>query len=246
MTVELTIFDHVVAGIMVLAMPPIGIRQFRQLKARVASGHPDPRVGWYRLETFIQWAFTAAVLAMWFIAGRSAEAIGLGTETGLAFWIGAALAVLGVVFLVLQSRYFTGSDERLDSCRPQIEPLRPLIPHNRREARWFAGVSVTAGCCEELLCRGFLMAYIGALWGLWPAVLLSSLVFGLWHAYQGAPGVAKSGAIGLVLAGLYVLSGSLWAPMLLHGVIDLTAGHLGRRVVERMPAAPLVSEAAEA
>jgi membrane protease YdiL (CAAX protease family) len=103
---------------------------------------------------------------------------------------------------------------------------------------------VTAGLCEELLYRGFLMAYIGALWGFWPAVILSSLVFGLGHAYQGTSGIATTGTIGLILAGLFVLTGSLWVPMLLHAATDLFAGSLGRRVVERIPSTPLVSEAA--
>ena len=59
-----------------------------------------------------------------------------------------------------------------------------------------------------------------------PAVVLSSIVFGLGHAYQGPVGMGKTALVGLVLALLTVFSGSLFVPMLLHTVIDLTSGRM--------------------
>ena len=48
--------------------------------------------------------------------------------------------------------------------------------------------------------------------GTWPAVALSSLIFGLGHAYQGPAGMGKTGLVGLVMALLTVASGSLVHP----------------------------------
>lgn len=83
--------------------------------------------------------------------------------------------------------------------------------------------------------RGYLMAYIDHFFGLAAAVVVSSLVFGLGHLYQGLPGVLKTTVVGLVVAGLYVLSGSLWLPMLLHAFVDLNAGFLSRTVHDEQP-----------
>jgi membrane protease YdiL (CAAX protease family) len=87
-------------------------------------------------------------------------------------------------------------------------------------------VSVTAGVCEEILYRGILMGVLTPVVGLWPAVGLSSVIFGLGHAYQGFPGIVKTTLVGFVLALLTVFSGSLLAAMILHAVIDLTSGRM--------------------
>jgi membrane protease YdiL (CAAX protease family) len=90
---------------------------------------------------------------------------------------------------------------------------------------------VSAGICEELIYRGFLLGVLSALGGAWLGVLISSLIFGLAHSYQGPAGIAKTAGVGLVMAGLTVLTGSLWAAIFLHIVIDITSGLIAQRVV---------------
>ena len=60
------------------------------------------------------------------------------------------------------------------------------------------------------------------------AALLSSLAFGLGHAYQGPKGTLQTGLFGLAMAGLYLLTGSIWLSMVLHAVIDMVSGGIGR------------------
>ena len=71
---------------------------------------------------------------------------------------------------------------------------------------------------------------------LWLAVVLSSIAFGFGHMYQGKIGIVKTGGIGLALAGLYVLTGSLWAPMVLHAFVDVNSGFVGRKAMSHAPA----------
>ena len=119
--------------------------------------------------------------------------------------------------------------------RAEFRSLRAMLPDNDRETRWFNGLSVTAGICEEIIYRGFLIAYFTAFTGLIPALLLSSFVFGLAHAYQGWRGIVKVSVVGLAMGGVYLLTGSLWAPIVLHAVLDVTSGIIGRRVMEGAP-----------
>ncbi len=63
------------------------------------------------------------------------------------------------------------------------------------------------------------------------------MAFGLGHLYQGAAGVVKTGVSGLLAGLLYLLTGSLWIPMLLHAAVDLHAGALGYLAASRPPAA---------
>jgi membrane protease YdiL (CAAX protease family) len=77
----------------------------------------------------------------------------------------------------------------------------------------------------------FLHAWCASFIGAWPAVLGTSIAFGLGHAYQGRAGIARTGGLGLVLSVLAYLSATIWGPMLLHAAIDLNSGWLGRRAL---------------
>jgi membrane protease YdiL (CAAX protease family) len=99
-----------------------------------------------------------------------------------------------------------------------------LFPATRAERRWWVLVGLTAGICEEALFRGFLLHYLHTSpWrlNLTLALLLSALIFGLQHLYQGVQGVIVSAVLGALFGLLFLLSGSLLLPMLLHAALDL-------------------------
>jgi len=73
--------------------------------------------------------------------------------------------------------------------------------------------------------------------GAWPAVFLGALIFGVGHLYQGPAGVMKTGATGLLMGILYVGTGSLLFPMILHAAVDLHGGAMARRVLGSVPSA---------
>lgn len=86
---------------------------------------------------------------------------------------------------------------------------------------------------EELVARGALLARSQALLGgIWLPVLLSSLLFGLGHAYQGWVGVLQTTLAGVVLARLTLYWGTLWPAILAHtalntlSILALTEGWL--------------------
>jgi membrane protease YdiL (CAAX protease family) len=138
--------------------------------------------------------------------------------------IGAGVAFL--VFILLQMTTVLRNPEKLEQVRQQSGELCGIAPQSPTERRAFFLVCLTAGICEEILCRGLLITVLAQAVGTWPAVVLSTAIFGLGHAYQGWKGIGKTAAAGLVLALLAVGSGSLYIPMLLHVVGDLTSGHM--------------------
>jgi membrane protease YdiL (CAAX protease family) len=122
--------------------------------------------------------------------------------------------------VVLVSRSATAREKML---RP-FKRLAFILPVTQQERAWFALVSVTAGICEETLYRGFLIRYLSNdPWhaGLWIAVAIASISFGLAHGYQGLSGIIATALLGTVMAVLFLASGSLWLPMALHAIIDL-------------------------
>lgn len=108
----------------------------------------------------------------------------------------------------------------------QCDAVDYLLPRTNAEMMLFAGVAVSAGICEEIIYRGFLIRYLQAApFGLavGSSLLLSAALFGLAHAGQGAKGMVSAALGGLLLGGIYVASGSLVLPILLHVAMDLRA-----------------------
>ena len=102
-------------------------------------------------------------------------------------------------------------------------------PHLKEILTSLALVWTFAAFGEELGYRGYLitraadignrskLAYV-------IAMLYVAVLFGFGHWYKGPAGVVDSAYSGLVLGGVYLLSGrNLWAPILAHGLSDTFA-----------------------
>lgn len=102
------------------------------------------------------------------------------------------------------------------------EPVIPLFGEGlgALASLLFVGGFV-APLLEEVLFRGFLFAGLIRPGGLWKAILLSAAIFGAIHLQPLAfPALFWLGAL---LALLYHRTGSLWAPILMHTIINSTA-----------------------
>ena len=113
---------------------------------------------------------------------------------------------------------------------PEPQHVSSLInglAHNWKFAlRNLVIIWIFAGFAEELGYRGYLLnraadlgshskfAYVAAM-------LFVAVLFGFGHFYKGPAGIVDSTYSGLVLGGVYLLSGrNLWAAILAHGISD--------------------------
>jgi len=134
----------------------------------------------------------------------------------------AFAACLGVNMLFIQVLYgmapriVESHSERLGNVVQQLSgglPLPVLLM-----------VLGFVGVYEELFARGLLLARCRLLLGgTWAPVLVSSLLFGLGHLYQGWVGVAQTTLIGIVLALAVLRWGSLWPAILAHALLDVAS-----------------------
>jgi membrane protease YdiL (CAAX protease family) len=220
------IFYLSVLLILLVGVPLLGIWDFRRLLRWNGEGLPDARLKSYNWVLVMEWGLTAGLLSWWFLAGRDWGSLGLVSAYYGWRWLALGLSLGTVVILIWQMVSVMKSPDQMEELRVKMGDLRALAPVTPRENRVFAMVSVTAGVCEEILYRGILLAVLTPVVGLWPAVGLSSVIFGMGHAYQGFPGIVKTTVVGLAMALLTVFSGSLLAAMVLHTVIDLTSGRM--------------------
>jgi len=115
-----------------------------------------------------------------------------------------------------------------------------ILPQSPEEMFPYLALAITAGLCEEFLYRGFAMAVLSRL-GLqaWAVVLLSSILFGLAHSYQGRGGVIVTLLMGLALGASRIAYDSLVPAILWHTAIDVVAGIAGPRYLTRASPAGL-------
>jgi membrane protease YdiL (CAAX protease family) len=150
--------------------------------------------------------------------------------------VGMAVGAVVAVYFFLALQPLLGSLRGVRRRRAYAAALRKhgaalpgFLPNSALECAAFALVSVTAGICEEVLFRGFLIRFLyeGPLnLSLFGALAASCLIFGLNHAYQGAKGVAVTAIAGLALGLVFLLTGHLLPGILLHALVDLQVAYV--------------------
>lgn len=175
------------------------------------------------------WALTAACI--WTSRLNHLALSDLGEQRGNAF---RTLVVCGVVtaFVLLLIGVQKGQKKKAnpEQMEKALEKVKRLLPKNSSERVVWVVVSITAGVCEEILYRGWLLGFFGAVLGsVWLGLLISSILFGFAHAYQGQSAIFGTGVVGAIFGVMFVGCGSLIPGQLLHTVMDLYNGlALGR------------------
>jgi len=217
---------------LLLGEPLLGRWSHRRLLAALDAGQPGARRRFYRSWTVMAWALAAVTLLVVLANGWSMAELGLrlpkvsgdfsrGFVGGM---VGALIAgsAVGVALSRRKRPAPTGGAPRVAGG----DKVLRMLPHERTERWGFAALAVTAGITEEWIWRGFGAAALRAAWPqlpLAPTVAVLALAFGWAHVYQGLGGVLATALLGGLFAWLYLSTGSLLLPMLLHVLIDLRA-----------------------
>ncbi len=214
------ILSHVFVAYLICVLPWLARARYRWLKQQLEAGGAEARLRFYRLVLAAQLGLALMVLAIWRLGSIAPAALGLVAPVNVPVMTIALAAFL--VSLAASSLVLRYKGERL--LKRVFQMAGPLLPVSTAERWLFAVVAVGAGISEELAFRGFPLFYFATFLpglGTSVAVLASSAAFGLGHLYQGARGVVLTAVVGLFLAMLYVLSGSLAVPMVVHAALDL-------------------------
>jgi uncharacterized protein len=226
----------VVAGYLVLGEPVVGHVLHRRFEGRLRSD-PGARRSFYRRLLVLEWGLAVLALVVWLSApGVDAAEVGLRWPEQWPGPLTGFVVLLVLLFVAVSTRALRGGAllEAAEPVRrrpgegrhsePAVHATLALLPRTPGERRLFTVVGVTAGVCEEWLYRGFFLAVVAAVAGGPPTavlVVVAAVAFGLAHAYQGPAGIVATGLLGGVMAAVYLQTGSLLLPVLLHVVIDL-------------------------
>ncbi|MFT4928326.1 MAG: membrane protease YdiL (CAAX protease family) [Phenylobacterium sp.] len=213
---------------------PIYIYLTHEQEKQSVIAQPEKLIGVYRVTMFHLWWPTLILLVLVYHGQIAMSEIGLQWQWDLANQIGVAGLVLLVGYLLLSLKQLAENSEEHQKVRDQMACVRWLMPTTIKESRYFIwGVSLTAGICEELLFRGYLMQQLAPYMPMYAVVIVSSLAFGLPHIYQGPMHVVRTTIIGLVMALIYLATDSLVIVMILHALLDMYGGVVAYMVLSK-------------
>jgi len=193
----------------------------RQSAARVPNRllFYSTTIAWeWILVAYIYWGLRRRGKSIRNIAGKSwtsASAFFLDIAIAFGFWI-AAILVLSIV-------------ARLVHATGMAEAARRLAPQSLFESILWIALSVTAGICEETIFRGYLQRQFVAWTRSAPiGVLLSAVLFGAGHVYQGGKATVVIGVYGLMFGILAEVRQNLRPGMMTHAWHDALTGLIVR------------------
>jgi uncharacterized protein len=201
----------------------LGRSRFAKLLKAVRQ---DPRAldRFYRRSMVATWTMGLTVPLVLVVEPDLAPAdVGLRWPAGGGLdYILALVLVAAMVFGGVRRRRFILSGRWPEVYRNRVMVLLPRTPAQRRLA---VGISVTAGVVEEAVFRGLLIASVVAIFGVpvGVAALLTLALFAWGHQYQGGTGLVGAGLLGVAFTGLYIISGSILLPVLVHTTQDLVS-----------------------
>jgi membrane protease YdiL (CAAX protease family) len=234
---HLGLFPYLFAG--VLALGGVAIAPFERWAYRANAGASRKFLG-----------YAVTILYLWALAGIAVRIDGLArlliSPGPAAAWLPAAVLV-GPALAVVVTAYF------LFALLPLIQSLRGtrwrrayqlairhelaripgMVPNNSAERAAWIAISLTAGICEEILFRGFLIRFLYESASALPiaaALAVSCLCFGLAHVYLGPKGALNAAIGGFSYGCLFLLSGSLIPSILLHALVDLQMPYVMRPI----------------
>lgn len=231
--------------VLVTVVPALGYLRSRRLSRDGQAVSRHTKLILYARIICVQWSLVGVLLLVLTRHGLSAGDVGerMG-NAWLTRWTTAAVLTVaaGLSPLVLW-RVRRARPERLAHS---FGRLRHIAPAFGTELTVFMFVCLTAGVCEELLYRGWLINVFGVAAGsVWLGVAFSTAAFGIGHAYQGVKGMLRAAFVGLQLALLFVLVRSLIPGQALHAAADLIAGFASATAVSRLNAAEAAGMSAD-
>lgn len=168
-------------------------------------------------------------LSLW-LRGKGWSDFGLKKSQNWKKTILLAL-LIGIIFQALSLYVIEPFLGKLTGDIPDVSVFRPMVGNIAQLLFYLALAWTFAAFIEEMIYRGYFMHRIADLFsrnntGWIVGLILSNVLFGFGHMYQGLSGMIITGITGFIFAWLYFATNrNLWAAILAHGVYD-TIGFL--------------------
>lgn len=217
----LTLADHILFAFFAFALPLLMI--WRQQPSQIVIPQDTSfKIKIYWTNSLVLWVGALLVIVVWLISERHLTSLGFRMPEAEAFphWM---LIIAGFLLFYFMDAAFSWTTD-------DDHPAAAILPANWKEFMHFGSVvSVSAGVCEEIVFRGFIITYAltvleGQPYAQSITIVGSALVFGIVHAYQGWAALLKITLLSMLFAWLFILTKSLLLLIALHFMVDFCSG----------------------
>ncbi|AHM60643.1 abortive infection bacteriophage resistance protein, Abi superfamily [Flammeovirgaceae bacterium 311] len=161
---------------------------------------------------------------------------------------GIILSILLVAFIIFQTIQAKITIKTASVVKANMEYIYHYLPKTPKELRWFTGLSLSAGICEEIIFRLFLFEFLLDYTHISIALVVVNALFAITHIGSGKQNLFSSFFLGILFSTIYYFTNNIWIVITLHAAIDVHAGIIGYRLSQferleaRNPAQAHVSE----
>ncbi|MEM7416237.1 MAG: CPBP family intramembrane glutamic endopeptidase [Gemmatimonadota bacterium] len=165
-------------------------------------------------------------LGVWWIGGRGATELGFRAPDLSPLAWGILVITVGVV---AAHTVWKTTGSRLEETRARWRSETSVMPERVADLPTYLLMAGCAGLFEEIAFRGFAISVLLGLAGDGTAAYVAAvgapaLFFGFAHRGQGVGGAVAASMWAAGLGAVYVMTGSLWPPILAHILWDANAG----------------------
>lgn len=229
---ELHWLDHLLIFLFVLGLPLNSFVQGKQQFPTRVNWSSKDKIKFYWTNAAALWVLSAMVVLSWWFTGKGMRLF--ISKFDIPQWSILALILVLIIISAYFLELFWSTHPNLDK-KGTIERLQqqtPFLPSHKKEWYHYIGLAVTAGICEEVVFRLYLLSYIIQLTNqIILGLIFTSLLFGIVHLYQGYRAMVKIGVLSFLFGWLFLLTDSLLIPIILHIFIDLVSGRMAYRLL---------------
>jgi membrane protease YdiL (CAAX protease family) len=212
--INISMLDGLMSVLLIFGLPARAI--FRKRKTGISKTQA------YQRSLATAAAIFCAFILLWSSQKRSLELLGLWPLRPVDFAL-IATSIAALILLFIIGRMTMGRQPAGGDPKPSSFPNGP------EETRWFLIMASGLGVIWEILYRGYLQWSLGAVMGLWPAVLISAAAYGLAHGIKSRTQIIGSLISALLFSAAYALSHSLWWLIVLHSGLPMVGILLNQR-----------------
>jgi len=182
------------------------------------------------------WGSAIVFITISRIGGINFADLGLrGISFNYNIWFTAIVLIISGLMLLFSLRTLIlslASRKFREKMRTEIgsdDVARDILPRTKKEKCQYVTLSFSSGICEELVYRGFMAFLLQAVFPEIPIfliILITSVLFGIGHLYQGWQGVLQTGVVGAIFMSLLLVTNSLILVMALHFITNASDAFL--------------------
>ena len=221
----LTFWDHLFFLLIGIIIPIFSLSRGKVEGEDMEINIKD-KAKFYYANAGVLWVGAIVVFILWTVAGRPYA------DMGIRWPVLDQIVILLTALFIFTYLIETVRELRQEGAADELKKAAPFLPENGREFLHFSFLAFSAGFCEEIVYRGFMVNYLlrvidDSFLAITVAIWLPAIIFGVIHLYQGWTAVLKISIMSLLFGAIFIWSQSLLIVIILHFLVDLIGGMIG-------------------